>query len=310
MRVVRGLGQLEKVDLPVFLTIGNFDGLHLGHRKIIEELIRRSKILKGQAVVVTFDPHPRKVLEPEKPLYLITSMQHRLKLLGELGVDLTWVLSFDDAFANLSADSFIKDLLFPKLKFSELIVGRNYVFGKDRLGDAQLLRRLSQEMNFTIDFVEPVKTDHQFVSSSLLRQLIREGDLKKVSRLLGRPFSVFGSVIRGRGIGSRIGFATANLDLEGIVLPPRGVYAVEVDLGKEKCIGLANVGVRPTFEDTAKQDQLEVHLIDFNQQVYGNQIEVVFIEKIREEIKFDTPDRLRDQIRSDVESVRAKFLPT
>lgn len=310
MRVVKGLSQLEKVNQPIFLTLGNFDGLHLGHRKIIEELIRRSKVSKGQSVVVTFEPHPRKVLEPQKPLYLITSMQHRIKLLRDLGVDFTVVLHFNDAFANINADSFIQDLLFPKLEFSELIVGRNYVFGKDRLGDAKLLERLSREMGFRIDFVDPVKMDHQFISSSLLRQLIRGGQLKKASQLLGRPFSVFGTVIRGRGIGSEIGYRTANLDLEGIILPPRGVYAVEVDLGKEKCIGLANVGVRPTFEDGDQQDRLEVHLIDFNHEIYGNQMEVIFMEKIRDEIKFESQDRLRDQIQVDVESVRAKFLPT
>jgi riboflavin kinase/FMN adenylyltransferase len=310
MRVVRGLNQLGQVDQPTFVTIGNFDGLHLGHRKIIEELIKRSKISEGKSVVVTFDPHPRKVLEPGKPLRLITSMQHRLKLLGELGVGLALILQFDDAFASISADSFVRELLFPKLRFSELIVGRNYVFGKGRLGNAALLEQLSRELGFKIDFVEPVKQDHQFISSSFLRQLIREGALDKASEFLGRPFSVFGTVVHGRGIGAEMGFATANLNLEGIILPPRGVYAVEVEFNEERCVGLANVGVRPTFGGSEQEDQVEVHLIDFDREIYGCPIEVIFMEKIRDEIRFESPERLRDQIQIDVENVRAKFLPT
>jgi riboflavin kinase/FMN adenylyltransferase len=233
-----------------------------------------------------------------------------LKLLGELGVDIVLILQFDDAFANISADSFVRDLLFPKLRFSELIVGRNYVFGKGRLGDAALLEQLSQELGFKIDFVEPVKQEHQFISSSFLRQLIREGNLNKASKFLGRPFSVFGTVVHGRGVGTEMGFATANLSLEGIILPPRGVYAVEVEINGERCVGLANVGIRPTFGGSDQEDQVEVHLIDFDHEIYGTQIEVVFMEKIRDEIRFENPERLRDQIQIDVENVRAKFLPT
>lgn len=300
---MKNLAEWGKVERPVVITLGNFDGLHLGHREIMKKLVRRAKACRGQAVVVTFDPHPRRVLEPDCRLRLMTSTQHRLKLLESVGVDATVVIPFDVDFAKMSAEGFIKEVLYPPLRFVELIVGQNYVFGKGRTGNTDLLRKLGEELGFKVDLVEPVEVDHQVVSSSLLRELISEGDLDRVSGLLGRPFSILGSVVKGRGIGSRLGFATANLDIEGIITPPRGVYAVRVEWGEEQYVGVANIGVRPSFGNFEKEE-LEIYILDFNRDIYGTQIAVVFVKKIRNEIRFENWEGLRRQIELDVESVR------
>lgn len=309
MKIVRESSQLGKLTGPVFVTLGNFDGLHLGHQKIIRELIDRAGEAKGLAVMVTFDPHPREVLNPGEPLFLMTTIDHRLELLEEMGVDLVWVMHFDKSFANISANAFVEELLFPSLKFRELIVGKNYVFGKNRQGNAELLKNLSQKLGFKADFVDPVEKQGTVVSSSQIRKLIREGNLKQAEQLLGRPYSVCGKVVHGSGIGSEIGFRTANLDSNGILLPPRGVYAVEARWKGQTCLGVANIGVRPTVDKTEKE-RLEVHILDFQENIYDRVIEVVFMEKIREEARFSDKTSLEKQIRKDVENVRMKFLTT
>jgi riboflavin kinase/FMN adenylyltransferase len=309
MKIVREAVELGKLKGPVFVTLGNFDGLHLGHQKIIRELISRAREVKGLAVVVTFDPHPREVLNPGEPLFLMTTMDHRLRLFEQMGVDLIWVMRFDRDFANISAHAFVEELLFPNLKFRELIVGKNYVFGKNRQGNAELLRSLSQKLGFKADFVEPVETEGVVVSSSLIRKLIREGRLKEAERLLGRPYSVCGPVIHGSGIGAQIGFRTANVDSNGILLPPRGVYAVEVKWKNQAWVGVANIGVRPTVQEL-DTERLEVHILDFQTDIYDSVIEVVFMEKLREEVRFPDKTSLEKQIRKDVENVRMKFLTT
>ena len=309
MKIVRESIELGKLKGPAFATLGNFDGLHLGHQKIIRELISRAREAKGLAVVVTFDPHPREVLNPGEPLFLMTTMDHRIRLFEQMGVDLVWVMRFDRDFANISANAFVEEILFPNLKFCELIVGKNYVFGKNRQGNAELLRLLSQKLQFKADFVEPVETQGVVVSSSWIRRLIREGRLKEVEVLLGRPYSVCGPVVRGSGIGAEIGFRTANLDSDRILLPPRGVYAVEVKLKDQTWLGVANIGVRPTIEEL-ERERLEVHILDFQTNIYGSVIEVVFMEKLREEVRFPDKTSLEKQIRKDVENVRMKFLTT
>lgn len=303
MRTVTNLGEWGRLDRPVLVTLGNFDGLHLGHRKIIETLVRRSKACKGEAVVVTFDPHPRKVLKPECRLGLMTSMKHRLKLIESLDVDATVIIPFDIDFSKISAESFVKEVLYPPLKFVELIVGRNYVFGKDRLGNTDLLQRLGEELCFKIDLIEPVEVGQHFVSSSLLRGLICEGELGKASKLLGRLFSIQGCVVKGRGMGSRLGFPTANIDLEEMVRPPRGVYAVRVEIGDERHLGVANLGIRPTFGSFEKEE-LEVYILDFDHEIYGCDIEISFVKRMRDEIQFEDVFKLKQQIEQDVESVR------
>lgn len=344
MRIVREAIELKKLEGPVFVTLGNFDGLHLGHQKIIRELVSRARQVKGMAVVVTFEPHPRGVLNPGEPLFLMTTMDHRLRLFEQIGVDLVWIMRFDKDFANISANDFVEELLFPNLKFCELIVGKNYVFGKNRQGNADFLKSLSQTLGFQTDFIDPVKIEESVVSSSAIRRLIREGRLNEAARLLGRPYSVCGPVIKGSGIGAQIGFRTANLDSDGLLLPPRGVYAVEVkglssgsllarglktqvstaekdfsgitpEAGTavkwkdETWIGVANIGVRPTVEEMDRE-RLEVHILDFQSSIYGSVIEVVFMEKLREEVRFPDKTSLEKQIRKDVENVRMKFLAT
>ena len=308
MKVIQGLNLLGEIERPYCVTIGNFDGVHVGHRKIITELARRSQKYGGQSIVITFDPHPRKVLNPERPLQLMTSMEHRLELFRQLGVDGVVILKFDHEFSMIRAQSFIEKMLFPALKFRELIVGQNYVFGKDREGNIGLLEILSRKLNFKIDFVESAVVGGQLVSSSLIRRLISEGSLDQAADFLGRPFSSFGKVVKGDGIGSQLGFKTANIDTDGTLLPPRGVYAVEVVMKNEKLFGIANVGTRPTFDSRQSSEKLEVHLLNFDRKIYGDAMEVTFVEMVRDERRFESTESLRQQIQSDVDNVREKFL--
>lgn len=308
MIVVRRLEGETSFSTRPLVTLGNFDGLHLGHCSIIQELKKRADIAKAQTVVVTFDPHPRQVLNPSSPLQLITSLEHRLKIFEALDVDVVWVIPFDREFSKLSAESFVQDLLFPRLKFSELIVGTNYAFGKERKGNMALLEDLGLRLGFKVDTMKAVHVDGELVSSSLIRRCIAQGDLRKASLFLGRPYSLMGRVVHGRGIGSALGFATANLEFDSLVLPPRGVYAVEVKMGLEKHFGIANLGVRPTFEGGDTLEYFEVHLINFSGSIYGKHMEVILIEKVRDEIRFESVEALSRQVKKDIECVREKFL--
>ncbi|MBI1883709.1 MAG: bifunctional riboflavin kinase/FAD synthetase [Chlamydiae bacterium] len=308
MRIVRGLEHLGEVPSPLWMTLGNFDGVHLGHQVILERLIENARNTRAQAGVVSFDPHPRKILKGSDSLQLITSMEHRLRLLAKEGVDLVLILPFDKAFSQITARSFLIDKLFKNLFFKGLVIGENYAFGKDRQGNVELLKSLGVEFGFCLDQVLPVKIGSEMVSSTLIRRFIQEGDFKRSSEMLGRPFSFFSSVIKGSGLGKRIGFPTANLNVEDMILPPGGVYRVEVGLGeKEKHLGVANIGTRPTVSQEGK-NHFEVHLFDFDQNIYGKSLEVFLIEKIRNERRFGSLEELRQQIARDCENVRNKFL--
>ncbi len=308
MRVVKNIKELKNFSSRPFVTLGNFDGVHLGHRKIFDELKKRSTQANAQSVVVTFNPHPRHVLNPSLPLHLISSLEHRLKLFEEVGIDVVCMIHFDIEFSKLSADFFIRELLFKHLNFAELIVGHPYAFGNQRKGNVEMLRSLGNELGFRVDTISPFNINGEIVSSSLIRQSIQEGKLNKVSQLLGRTYSIGSHVIRGQGLGAKLGFATANLDIHSLVLPPRGVYAVEVKLNGEKRLGLANLGVRPTFEDQNPQMNMEVHILNFQGDLYGQWLEVFFLDKIRDEIRFKSPQELSGQIKRDISNVKEKYL--
>jgi riboflavin kinase / FMN adenylyltransferase len=299
MQVIYNLGQLpKKIPNPV-AAIGIFDGIHVGHQALIKQTVNRAKKIKGASVVLTFFPHPVHVLHPEVYLPYIISLSHRLKLLDELGIDFCIVITFTKTFSRLSPEQFIKNYLVRKLKVKEVFVGDDFRFGADRQGTSQYFKDLSKKYSFVVNAIHPLKGAKGKVSSTEIRKLIEEGDLRKAEYFLGRPVSFMGKVIKGDSRGALLGFPTANLEINNEILPPRGVYAVRIIVLDKKYSGMANVGFRPSFKKRNRQMNLEVHIFDFNKKIYGEVIIVEFFKKIREEKIFSSPAELIHQLKKD-----------
>lgn len=289
------------------LTAGTFDGLHLGHQMVIKEAMTRSRLRHGTAGLLTFDPHPREVLTPHAAPNLLTNTDKKLELMESLGVDVVFVLTFNRSLAAMSAQDFVKTILVDKLAVKELILGYDYRFGKEKEGDRLLLLQMGEEYGFTVDQLEPLCMDGVPISSTLIRELVLSGQLDEAARYLGRRYSVTGQVIKGDGRGRKLGFPTANIQPFHKALPPRGIYAVYVKDGRESRAGALNLGVRPTFYDSA-EELMEVHLLDFEGDLYGKKLEVFFVKKLRDEVKFSSIDALKEQTSRDVELTREYLL--
>lgn len=310
---IKRLEDIKEPPVRTVLTIGNFDGVHIGHQKIIKEVVSSAKRLKGTPVVMTFDPHPLRYLQPEKELYLLTLCDEKAKIIEKLGVQILLCVKFDQSFAGLEPEEFIKKILVDKLAVKEVIIGKDYRFGKAKKGDVNLLKKEGKKYGFKVEVVNPVKIRGEVVSSSVIRSLIKKGEIKKVTNFLGRPYSVEGTVVRGTGRGSTIlGFPTANILSGAELIPKEGVYAVRVKieepLGEKKkredrlLNGVMNIGTNPTF---GNQDlSLEVHILDFNEDILHKFIKVYFVERLRNEKKFASPDALRRAIKRDIEKAR------
>ncbi|MHA3773971.1 bifunctional riboflavin kinase/FAD synthetase [Verrucomicrobiota bacterium sgz303538] len=305
MLVLRSIPELARVPGPVFLAIGVFDGVHLGHRAVIERACRDAKAAGGTAVVVSFDPHPIRVLRPEHAPRILTSTQHKTRLIGELGVEHLLLIPFDKEFASLPPEQFIRQLADAAQPLREICVGHQWSFGKGRAGNLDLLRTLGDELGFDEVGVEAVCIEGEIVSSTLIRKAVQAGDLIHAARLLGRDYSILGTVVRGDQIGRKIGFPTANLSAHNEQFPPNGVYAVDAVLGSERLKGVVNIGVRPTIAHASGERLLELHLFDFSRDIYAQDIEVFFRGFIRPERKFAGLDELKAQIARDAEQARA-----
>ena len=291
---------------PVFLAIGVFDGVHLGHRAVIERAIADAKEARGTPVVVTFDPHPVRVLRPEKAPRLLTSTPHKLRLIRALGVGHLLIIPFDLAFAATPPDDFIRQLATAGKPLREICVGHQWSFGKGRAGNLEMLARLGGELGFEEVGVSAVEMDGRIVSSTLIRQAVEAGDFADAARLLGRDYAILGTVVEGRRLGRTIGFPTANLSAHNEQFPPNGVYAVEVlRNGDAPLRGVANIGVRPTVTEAGGERLIEVHIFDFDEPLYGTDVEIVFRHFLRPEQKFPSLDALRAQIARDADKARA-----
>ncbi len=304
MRVIEGIAGIRRCVLrnPV-VTIGNFDGVHRGHQRLIETVKRRAEELDGDSVVVTFHPHPVKVLCPTYPLHFITPHREKLEVLSHLGVDVTVVIPFSHEFASLSASAFVEQYLVEGLGIRWLVVGYDYHFGKGREGNIELLRSYGTQRGFGVDTVSEVSVEGFVVSSTAIRKIIQEGRVSFAGKLLGRLYAVTGPVLRGRDRGGKmLGFPTANVDGGDHVMPKEGVYAVWVALDGRLYRGAANIGHNPTFGNT--ELSLEVHILDFTGNLYGREITVYFVQYVREEKKFSGIEALIAQIHRDVETVR------
>ena len=287
-----------------WLTIGSFDGVHRGHQEIVKDLSSGAHAAGAQAVVLTFHPHPAKVLGKRQDFYYLTSPEERAALLGDMGVDFVITYPFDLQVAATSARDFVAEI-HEHLGFRKIRVGHDFALGRNREGDIPTLRRLGEEFGFTVEVVEQVKVNEAGVSSSRVRALIREGDVVQAEHLLGRPYSVKGKVIPGDGRGRTIGIPTANLSvwLEKL-LPRPGVYVCQARVGGEVHGAVTNIGFRPTFDQKELLPHVEAHLLDFDRDLYGSEISLDFIQRLRDEQRFPNPQALVAQIHRDIERGR------
>lgn len=280
------------------LTIGNFDGVHVGHQQLITKVQRRAKLLNLSSTVITFDPHPQRVLSDKKGPPLITMTGHKLELIDSLGVDFTLCLPFTRQLAALEPEEFVNEYLVKLLKVKELIIGYDYAFGKGRKGNFLLLKKLGEKYGFLVEQFSPVMVDGAIVSSTRIRDLVEGGRVWDVRPLLGRFYGIEGNVISGkkRG-GALLGFPTANITLKDELFPRTGVYAVWTEVEEEVRPAVANIGYNPTFGNECLS--VEVHIFDFSRDIYDRSIKVHFVQRLRSEIKFSGVDELVRQIEKD-----------
>ncbi len=284
------------------VTVGNFDGVHLGHRAILGLVCQRAQELDCQPVALTFDPHPMKVLNPEGNLRLLTTPAQKIELLKSAGLSVV-VVPFTREFAAIPAREFVRKYFLERLKAREVVVGHDYCFGYKREGNIELLKEMGQALGFTVQVVWAVEVDSAVVSSSLIRAMLRLGKVREANNLLGRAYGVTGQVVAGKGRGAKLlGVPTANLTPENDLLPASGIYAVWVKRDSQRLPGVANIGTCPTFDN---QDlTLEVHLLDFNGDLYGESLQVEFAARLREERRFPSIGDLAAQIRADMAEAR------
>lgn len=299
MDIIQGIENLKSPFRNPVVTLGNFDGVHLGHQRIFEQVKAEALKRGGESVVITFEPHPLKILSPENCPPLLTPFNKKMMFLESTGVDKVLCLRFTSAFAELSPLVFVKSILVEKIGAQGVFVGYNYRFGKGKSGDADSLKRICAQFGIEVKVVEALTVDDTIVSSSKIRELIREGEVKKASALLGRDYPVIGRVISGTQRGHALGFPTANLEMAEELYPKPGVYAVRVEWRRQYFNGVANLGYNPTFE--GKVFSLEVHLLNFSRDLYGEELHVYFSERIRNEIYFSSAESLIEQIKKDIE---------
>ncbi|MFN3466635.1 MAG: bifunctional riboflavin kinase/FAD synthetase [Candidatus Brocadiales bacterium] len=307
MDVLYGIKPLPRELRWPVVTVGGFDGVHLGHQKIIRETRDWATQRGGEAVVITFESHPKGILSGS-PLSFITSLEHRLMFFHRLGADLAVVLDFNEV-ASMKAEDFISQLIVRHLGTKGWVMGFNFRFGKDRSGDFSLASRLSQRYGFQLRTCPPVKFEGDVISSTRIRKAILAGDLKTAEGMLGRPVSILGTVVQGSGRGKRLGYPTANLDLHHEIKPPDGVYATWVTINGKDYLSITNIGTRPTFEKPGAEAVTEVYVIDFDKDLYGEVLEVKFIYKLREELKFTSVEALKTQMDRDKEEVLSRLAP-
>lgn len=276
--------------------MGVFDGVHRGHRLILKEAVKKAHRIKGTAVVLTFSTHPQK----EKYIY---SLEHRLRLIAGLGIDVCVVIDFNQHFAEILAQDFIRDILFKRLGARYIYVGINFRFGKYAKGNIRTLEGASELYNFKVRAFALAMSGHRPVSSTYIRTLVSRGDLWRAQELLTCPVCVLGTVIRGNSLASKLGFPTANIDPHHEVIPPSGVYAVTVIFKNKKLKGICNIGTKPTFMKTGER-HIEIHIFNFKRNIYGEYLEVRFLKKIREEQKFTSAAALSSRIKKDIISAK------
>ncbi|MEI6714929.1 MAG: bifunctional riboflavin kinase/FAD synthetase [Verrucomicrobiota bacterium] len=304
MRVLSSVPELTTVSGPVVLAIGVFDGIHLGHRAVLQRAQLEAARICGTAIPLTFDPHPARIIRPDQAPLQLTTNAHKTRLFAALGFSHALILPFNQTLAATEPAAFITGLTNAAAPLSAICVGHDWSFGKGRAGNLGLLRTLGKQLSFEVIGVESVHWQNEPISSTRLRQSIGSGDFESANAMLGRPFTLLGSVKQGKQLGRTLGFPTANLTLFNEQLPPKGVYAVKIIWGNQTLPGVANLGTRPTIDGEIGEVLLEVHLLDFSGDLYGELLEIEFASFLRAEKRFDSIDSLRAQIKCDAESAR------
>ena len=291
----------EPIESPTSATIGNFDGVHAGHKRILKA-VRETAESKGlSSCVITFHPHPQKVLQ-NIDIPLLMPIRERLRLLGNEGIDFVTCYTFTKEISKITAKDFISEMLIDRLKVKHLIIGPDFSFGRKREGNAELLKTMGKIYDFETNVLGPVFIDNEVVSSSAIRNLLKEGDTRKAARFLGYFYYIEGQVTEGEKRGRQIGYPTANLETDWDILPKTGVYATRAYLDDKKLESITNIGYRPTFGSSKLL--IETHIFDFNSDIYGKRLRLEFVERIRDEKRFESVDALVAEIRLDVEKVK------
>jgi riboflavin kinase/FMN adenylyltransferase len=305
MEIIKGTENIKRSFRNPVATLGNFDGVHLGHQKIFEKVKGEASKINGEGLVITFEPHPLKILAPRKFLPLLTPFRKKMILIEKSGIETVLCIDFSLTFSEITPYEFIKDILVEKVKIRKVIIGYNYHFGKGQKGDAQTLRDASKVLDFEVEVVEPLRIGQTVISSSKIREIIQRGEVEEASKLLGRDYSIIGKVVKGVQRGKNLGFPTANLEISDELYPKTGVYAVEVEWNHELFAGVANIGLNPTFlpKQTKRKGNVlvEVHILDFGREIYGEEIQVNFKRRIRDEIRFPSPAHLINRIQKDIQ---------
>ncbi len=303
MKIYSGFHDKTLKPRPRAVAIGVFDGVHRGHQRILKKILKDAKEKKWKSMIITFDPQPNKVLRPNAPHPILISLSHRLRFFEQMGIDEAIVIRFNRQFSKISHLFFLEQLLLKKAGLRSLAVGHDFCFGYKGRGNGSFLSDESKKLGFRFNEVPPLRQSGEIISSTAIRALIERGKLERAEKMLGRPVSVYGNVVRGRRRGRGIGFPTANLNPHHETLPPRGVYAAWGLLGRRKLKGVVHIGERPTFGDREKA--LEVHFLDFHQNIYGKELELLFVKRLRHTQKFKSKHLLAGAIKKDAKSAWA-----
>ena len=307
MKIIHAANELNDPGRKVCLAIGFFDGVHLGHQQIIRQTIADARQNEAIALALTFDRHPSVVVAPNRVPPLIYSLPQKLRVIESLGVEALLLIHFDRAFSDQTGETFIRGLARDLGRIQSLCVGNNFTFGHKRGGNVALLKTLGEELHFTVHGMAAVSLDGKIVSSTRIRETVRAGDLDAASQMLGRAYSLAGPVVHGDHLGRQLGFPTANIEVSGLVLPPNGVYAVQARVAGHAHRAVVNIGSRPTLQNPEPQVRVEAHLLDFDGQLYGEEIEIIFQEKLRDEQKFPSLGALKEQIARDIAAAKSRF---
>lgn len=311
MKITYGLRRYRAPALGAVLAVGVFDGVHVGHREIIRRAVDRARVLNMKSVVLTFDPHPAKVLHPGNRPPSLMSLEHRIRIIGELGADNLAVMRFTRSVADMAPEDFAVKVLSKKLGAKEICVGDNFYFGRNGRSGVKELKLLGAASGFSVNVAEPVKVGRNRVSSTAIRKLITSGSLDEAADMLGRRVSVLGTVISGARLARELGYPTANLNPHHEVIPPGGVYAVFVKFKGISYEGILNIGLRPTFYAPRDMEPaIEVHIFGFKDKIYGKDLEVLFVRKLRDEIAFAGKEQLIEQIKKDEKAAKATLMKT
>ncbi len=306
MEIVQGIENIKEPFKNAVIAIGNFDGVHIGHQALFHEVIEKADAIDGTAVAMTFEPHPIRVLSRNSHPPLITLYEQKVELIARTGVDALICVPFTREFASISAQSFVEDILIKRIGMKAIVVGQDYAFGRDREGNTDFLKRWAGPLGFEVivsGWIQSHTNNADRISSTRIREFVTAGQVDEAQKMLGRHYQIRGEVITGRNRGGRLlGFPTANIRLQDELAPRAGVYAVTVEHRGEKYMGVANIGYSPTFDDHVFT--VEVHLLDFNKDLYGKTIRVNFIARIRDEKKFSGIEELSEQIHRDIDTAR------